>query len=145
MEQSSSKDEQTVRHQFDWFCKLVLHGEKVNYEREMEYRSYHEISISYLTDKELNYFSAIDEYTVESEIFHVLNYDIEIKNELLSEALKYLSEKKRTIVLLSFFMGMSDTDIAKYMKLARSTIHHHRTNSIRILKKFMEEIGNDRK
>lgn len=33
MEQSSS-DKQTVRHQFDRFCKMVLHGEKVNYENE---------------------------------------------------------------------------------------------------------------
>ncbi len=38
MEQSSSERKQTVRHQFDSFCKMVLHGEKVNYEKEMEYR-----------------------------------------------------------------------------------------------------------
>ena len=44
MEQSSSERKQTVRHQFDSFCKMVLHGEKVNYEKEMEYRRRHEIS-----------------------------------------------------------------------------------------------------
>ena len=35
MEQSSSDKEQTVRRQFDSFCKLVLRGEKVNYEKEI--------------------------------------------------------------------------------------------------------------
>ena len=40
MEQSSSEKKQTIRHQFDSFCKMVLHGEKVNYEKEMEYHCY---------------------------------------------------------------------------------------------------------
>ena len=46
MEQSSSEKKQTVRHQFDSFCKMVLHGEKVNYEKEMQYRGRYEISLS---------------------------------------------------------------------------------------------------
>ena len=54
MEQSSSEKKQTVRHQFDSFCKMVLHGEKVNYEKEMEYRNRHEISLSQVSEKELN-------------------------------------------------------------------------------------------
>lgn len=35
---------------------------------------------------------------------------------------------------------MTDTEIAKYMNLVRSTIHHHRTSSLIALKKIMEEI-----
>ena len=36
MVQSSKEKMRTVRHQFDYFCKKILHGEKVNYEREMD-------------------------------------------------------------------------------------------------------------
>lgn len=84
-----------------------------------------------------------DEYIVESEVFRVLDYDVEVKDELIGEALKYLPEKKRNVILLSFFMDMTDTEIAKHMNLVRSTIHHHRVSSLQALKKIMEGIRND--
>lgn len=145
MEQSSFDKEQTVRHQFDSFCKLVMRGEKANYEKEMDYRSRHEIAISCLTEEELSCLSVMDEYAAEAEIFRVLNYDIEVKDELLGEALKYLPKKKRDVILLSYFLDMTDTEIAKQMNLVRSTIHHHRTSSIQFLKKIMEAIRNGEK
>lgn len=37
MEQSSSWDEWTVRHQFDRICKLALKGEVIDYQRHMAY------------------------------------------------------------------------------------------------------------
>lgn len=143
MEQSSSEKEQTIMHQFDSYCKLVLHGEAVNYKKEMDYRNRHEVSIFQLTEEELGCLKIMDEYAIESEIFRVLNYDIEVKNELLVKALKNLPEKKRNVVLLSFFMDMSDTEIAKMMHLVKSTIHHHRTSSLEILKLIMERSMND--
>ena len=53
MVQSSKEKMRTVRHQFDYFCKKILHGEKVNYERKMEYRGKHEVSFSQFTQEEL--------------------------------------------------------------------------------------------
>ena len=143
MVQSSKEKMRTVRHQFDYFCKKILHGEKVNYEREMEYRGKHEISFSQLTQEELGQLNSMDEYTAEEAMFRVLDYDVVVKDDLISEALKTLPEKKRNVILLSFFMDMTDTEIAKRMNLVRSTIHHHRVSSLRTLKKVMEEIKNE--
>ena len=133
--QSSKEKMQTVRHQFDYFCKKILHGEKVNYEREMEYRGKHEISFSQLTQEELGQLNSMDEYTAEEEMFRVLDYDVVVKDDLICEVLKTLPEKKRNVILLSFFMDMTDTEIAKRMNLVRSTIYHHRVSSLRTLKK----------
>ena len=143
MVQSSKEKMRTVRHQFDYFCKKILHGEKVNYEREMEYRGKHEISFSQLTQEELGRLNSMDEYTAEEAMFRVLDYDVVVKDDLISEALKTLPEKKRNVILLSFFMDMTDAEIAKQMNLVRSTIHHHRVSSLRTLKKVMEEIKNE--
>lgn len=143
MVQSSKEKMRTVRHQFDYFCKKILHGEKVNYEREMEYRGKHEVSFSQLTQEELGRLNSMDEYTAEEAMFRVLDYDVVVKDDLISEALKTLPEKKRNVILLSFFMDMTDTEIAKRMNLVRSTIHHHRVSSLRTLKKVMEEIKNE--
>ena len=138
MENSSFEQQLRIRKQFDSFCKTLLKNEMIDYERERNYRLKYEISFSELTREELNQLKIMDEYIIESEIFRVLSYDIEVKDELLSEALKHLPEKKRNVILLSFFMDMTDTDIARNMNLVRSTIHHHRVSSLQTLKKIME-------
>lgn len=138
MEQSSSEKQLRIRKQFDSFCKTLLKNEMIDYERARSYRLKYEISFSELTQEELNRMSTMDEYIVESEIFHVLDYDVEVKDELIGEALKCLPEKKRNVILLSFFMDMTDTEIAKHMNLVRSTIHHHRISSLQALKKILE-------
>lgn len=50
MEQSSSYNEKTVRHQFDQKCKLALEGEVVDYDRHMDYRRKHEVLFSELSE-----------------------------------------------------------------------------------------------
>ena len=143
MEQSSSEKQSRIRKQFDSFCKTLLKNEMIDYERERSYRLKHEVSFSELTQEELSRMTNTDEYIVESKVFRVLDYDVEVKDELIGEALKYLPEKKRNVILLSFFMDMTDTEIAKHMNLVRSTIHHHRVSSLKKKKKIMEGIRND--
>lgn len=142
MEESSSEKQLRIKKQFDGFYKTVLKNEMIDYERARSYRLKHEISFSELTEGELEQLKTDDEYIVESEMFRVLDYDIKVKDELIGEALKYLPEKKRNVILLSFFMDMTDTEIAKHMDLVRSTIHHHRVSSLQALKKIMEGIRN---
>ncbi len=64
----------------------------------------------------------MDEYGVENSHFKVYGYDIEVKDALIAEALQALSERKRNVILLSYFLEMSDADIAREMNLVRSTI-----------------------
>lgn len=60
-------------------------------------------------------------------------------DEQLSKALKILSEKKRNIILLSYFMDMSDLEIGQLMNLVRSTIYRHRTSTLEEIKKMYKE------
>ena len=139
MDQSSSQDELTVRHQFDRLCQLSLDGEAANYYRHMEYRRRHEVNFSDLSERELNRISVMDEYDLGDYHFQVLGYDIEVKDALLAETLQDLTERKRNVVLLSYFLEMSDTEIAREMKLVHSTIREHRIRSLELLKKMMGE------
>lgn len=84
-----------------------------------------------------------DEYDLETRIFQVLGYDVEVKDALIVEALKLLSDKKRDVVLLAYYLDMSDTEIAKLLNLRQSTIHYHRTSSLKSLKEFLEERTNE--
>lgn len=144
MEQSSSF-ETRIRHQFDRICQLALKGEVANYYKHMDYRRKYEVSFSELSEKEMNKLFTMDEYETEYYKFQVLDYDIKVRDSLIAEALKNLSEKKRNVILLSYFMEMSDADIAREMNLVRSTVHEHRKRSLEILKNIMEECKNGKK
>ena len=144
MEQSSSEKQLRIRKQFDSFCKTLLKNEMIDYERARSYRQKHEVSFSELTQEELSRLNTEDDYIAESEVFRVLDYDIEVKDELISEALKYLPEKKRNVILLSFFLDMTDTEIARaHESWFRNTIHHHRVSSLQALRKIMEGIADE--
>ncbi|MCD8335882.1 MAG: sigma-70 family RNA polymerase sigma factor [Lachnospiraceae bacterium] len=143
MKKPSCPDEMTIRHQFDRLCQMALKGEAVNYYRHMDYLKNNEVMFSDLSEAERRQMAHYDTYNVENSHFVVLGYDIEVKDMLLAEALSQLTEKKRNVILLSFFMEMSDADIAREMHLVRSTIHKHRVRSLEILREIMEELKNE--
>ena len=59
--------------------------------------------------------------------------------KLLLEAIRTLPEEKRKAVLLYYFEGMNDTEIAELFDTSRSTIQYRRTSSFELLKKYLEE------
>ena len=71
--------------------------------------------------------------------FTLNGLSVGVENDLLSEALRELPDKKREILLLFYFMDMSDSEIADLLKLNRSTVYRHRTSGLALIKKFMEE------
>nr|WP_051135849.1 sigma factor-like helix-turn-helix DNA-binding protein [Eubacterium sp. 14-2] len=121
------------------FCQLALDGEAADYFRHLEYRANYEVNFSDMTEQELDSIFVMDEYNLDNSHFQVLGYDIEVKDTLLAEALQALTEKKRNVVLLSYFLEMTDVEIARKMNLVHSTIREHRIRSLELLKKLMEE------
>lgn len=58
---------------------------------------------------------------------------------LVAKAIEQLPKKKQDVILLSFFLNMTNADIGRLMNLAESTVHYHRTNALKELRKIMEE------
>ena len=48
------------------------------------------------------------------------NYDIRIEDVLIAQAIGKLTKRKQDIILLSFFLSMTNADIATLMELAES-------------------------
>lgn len=142
---SSSFLEKTIMHQFDTFCKKILKNEVIDYENHLAYRRKHEILFSELSEQEIKQLFMTDDYNLDNYQFQVMGYDIEVKDSLIAEALQSLTEKKRNVILLSYFMDMSDAEIAREMNLVRSTIHEHRKRSLEQMKKIMEGTLDGRK
>lgn len=145
MEQSPSYDEITIRHQFDTKCKLALKSELKDYLRYLNYRSKHEILFSDLSENQLNAMHWLDDY--EEDVCHltVCEYDIKIKDTLLAEAISTLTKRKREVILLSYFLGMNDAQIARKLEIVRSTVHEHRTRSLEMIKELLEREEDENK
>lgn len=128
----------TVRHQFDSFCRKVLREEARDYERHIAWRSNHEVSLSELSEEQERQMYVLDEYPSEQTHFHVRGYDVAIENENLANALTVLPDDKRDIVLLAFFLDMTDQEIADKLDMVRRTVQYKRAQSLKELKKEME-------
>lgn len=128
----------TVRHQFDSFCRKVRREEARDYERNIAWRSDHEVSLSELSEEQERQMYVLDEYPSEQTHFHVQGYDVAIENEDLANALTVLPDDKRDIVLLAYFLDMTDQEIADKLDMVRRTVQYKRAQSLKELKKEME-------
>lgn len=128
----------TVRHQFDSFCKKVLREEARDYIREIKRLAERTVSFSELSEEQMSQLNMTDEYPSELTRFDVQGYSIGIKDDRLAEALASLTEERRDIVLLSFFLDMTDQEIADKLNSVRSTVQYKRTSSLKEIRKRME-------
>ena len=131
------------QHAFDAFCKKVLRNDVRNYYDEMKRLRDKEVSFSELSERELEQLSTTDKYFATEQTFNVLGRDVIVNDENIAEALRSLPERKRDIILLSYFLELSDGEIGKKLNLIRSTVQYQRTSTLRELKKIMEEENAD--
>lgn len=135
-----------VFRQFDRYCKMILKEEMIDYYRHLNYIQRNEISLSALSEKERERLSKEDEYEVcDYTVFQAFEYDIRVRNFLLAEALDSLAEDGRTVVLLAYYLDMSDAEIAERMHCVRSTSYRIRKKTLKKIKKKMEELMDEEK
>ena len=64
-------------------------------------------------------------------------------SDLPVEAIANLPDEKRDIILLSYFLELSDNEIAKLLNMVRSSVAYRRANTLKLLKKLMGGDAND--
>ena len=135
--------EEHIRHTFDAFCKKVLRNEARDYLDEVARRRNREIPFSDLPVEAMEQLAVCDSYFTEDKTFCVLNYSIYIDRDELAEAIAHLPDEKRDIILLSYFLELSDNEIAKLLNMVRSSVAYRRANTLKLLKKLMGGDAND--
>jgi len=130
--------EQDKRHAFDSFCKKVLKHEARDYYDELKRQRNKEVSFSNLPAKEMEQLYTEDKYFVIEQVFNVLGLDVIVTDSVIAGALENLPERKRDIILLSYFLELSDREIGDKLNMLRSTVQYQRTSTLQQLKKIME-------
>ena len=104
---------------FQKFCKSVLHNEACNAHEEIRRRRVREVTFSDLALHEERQLYTVDKYFQDEEAEP--SYQMagkEITPKLLLEAIRALPEERRKIVLLYYFEGLTDIEIAKQLNIS---------------------------
>ena len=70
--------------------------------------------------------------------FSVCGLEIVIHDLKLGRAIFYLPKQKRDVLLLSYFMDMSDVDIGRMLNISKSAAQRQRTGAMRRLRELLE-------
>lgn len=135
---------ETIQHQYDSFIRKVLRERCRDYFRHLSYLLNHEACFSELSEAELAKLSITEEYPSDVFPFSVQEYTVTVRDESLAMALAALSATQRDIILLSYFLDMTDREIADRLNAARSTIQYQRAKTLKKLKAKLEEIRYDK-
>jgi RNA polymerase sigma factor (sigma-70 family) len=129
--------QQHIAYQFDSYCKKVLKYYARDYIAKKQ-RDEQRMSFFEFSENELTGLTVSDKYFKGAYYFNVLDYKISVSDETLAEALQALPADRRDIVLLSFYLDMSDNEIAKLMNLVRRTVTYRKNATLKKLKIIME-------
>lgn len=109
--------ERTTQFQFDSVARKTLIRTKSNYHRSKGRRCKHEASCSEISNIELKMLPIFDTYHLDSRMYKILSFNVEVRGSKIAEVLDILPERKRNIILIFYYLEMSDTDISKELKV----------------------------
>lgn len=116
-----------TRCEFNAYCKRTLRNELADVLKMRKRRTRREVSFSDLTPREENQLYTVDKY-----------FDASDREGTFSAGGLKISAKLQA-VLLYYFFGMTDVEIAQQMEIPRSTVQYRRTSSFELLKRYLEE------
>ena len=109
--------EQRIQNQFGAFCVKVLKNEALHIQRDYAGLRDQEKSFGELTTSELEQTAVWDKHFMREHVFEVLGLPVIVTGDLLADALAQLPEGKRDVILLSYFLEMTDREISEKLKI----------------------------
>ena len=131
--------QKTVQCRFESCLKKVVRHVVKDYQQGLKRRKDKEIPFCELPEIVVEKLIVWDDYESEYTTFDVCGTEIRVLDEELAEALKQLQEQSRNIVLMFFFLDMSDSEIGEKLNINRSTSYRHRRNSLEEIRKQLKE------
>ena len=141
--ESDMKDsyEQRIQNQFGAFCVKVLKNEARHIQRDYASLLDQEKSLDELTASELEQTAVWDDYFMDEHVFEVLGLPVVVTGNVLADALAQLPEGKRDVILLSYFLGMTDREISEKLHIVHQTVSKRRLVTLKELYEYLVKEG----
>lgn len=133
-----------TEYTFAAFCNVVLRNAAINAYRDLGRKQKHEVALDYLMSETSfepfatdNYF---EQYVYEKPtVFVVKGQEVIVESERLADALASLSEQRRTVLLMYFFLGYNERKIWNEYARSRSTVNYWKLAALKQLRKELEK------
>ena len=94
-----------------------------------------------LTASELEQTAVWDKHFMGEHVFEVLGLPVVVAGDLLADALAQLPEGKRDVILLSYFLGMTDREISEKLNIVHQTVSKRRLVTLKELREYLMKEG----
>lgn len=114
--------------------------------RERKHRTQREISFEYLQENTSFAPHSVDEYFVlqdKSTAFAVNGQTVIIDSEKLAKALLCLSERRREIILMRYYLQLRDKQIGALLGKPRTTVNYQKNAALKQLRTEMEKMNDE--
>ncbi|HFK6936546.1 TPA: sigma factor-like helix-turn-helix DNA-binding protein [Listeria monocytogenes] len=138
----AKKKRERVQHTFDYFCKKVMKNEKFNYDKVLKRKRQYEVPLERINDLNRGNINLSYDYK-EERVFSVFGIDVIVMDIILAEALSYLEKNNRDILLLSYFLNLTDEEVAVKLNISRRTLTFWRHKALKELKSIFVCIRED--
>ncbi len=129
---------------FDSYAKRLIRNEGRNAKKELARRVQREVSLSTLPYDDLLAVSQEDKYLLEQLGVHSRAGKVEVFDRLLGQAIMSLLPKWRDVIVMYYFLDMSDEKIGGVLQLTTGAIRHRRIVALERLKAMLEDMGYER-
>ena len=131
-------------HTFDAYIKRVINNAAIDAARGIARRAEREISLSQLTRDEEASLATTDEYDLGSTRFSIHGDNVTVSDIRLGQAIASLPPQRREVILLSYFTGLNDPQIANLLHMEPNTIRYRKHASLRRLRSILEALDNEK-
>jgi RNA polymerase sigma factor (sigma-70 family) len=147
MVDSSSYEQRTemeydcfIKNSLDKEVKMFLRGERRRrrLKKQALFSEMGEEDIAALEDS-----GAREAYDLVGSEFQVLQYPVAVRDSLLYDALTQIDERARNIILMAYWLEMSDLEISDETGMPRRTVNDVKRKAYAKLRKILEGNGHD--
>lgn len=143
MSNIAKSNEDICERQFDAYCKVCLKNMVLDKMRQYNPIAMNELPFTELSPTVVAKLCIEDRPQLQRMKVDAVEQSIEISDDQLAMALQSLSEPRKTIVILYYFLDYTDVAIADIMGIRQVTVRYHRLFALKLLKKALEAIARE--
>ena len=90
---------------------------------------------------ELEQTAVWDKHLMDEYVFDVQGLPVVVTGTILAAGLAQLPEGKRDVILLSYFLGMTDREISEKLNIVHQTVSKRRRATLKELREYLVKEG----
>jgi RNA polymerase sigma factor (sigma-70 family) len=132
--------------EYDAFLKKALDKEVKKFLRDTKRRLKKQALFSEMDEEDVAALEdnrALEAYDRVDSEFKVLRYSVWVRDALLCDVLTEIDERARDVILMAYWLEMSDLEISDETGIPRRTVNDIKRKAYAKLKKILEDRGYD--